>query len=98
MGRSPCFPISPETTPGAADLFRKAAETPHRMERTGADCIVNGPMKSGRPVMDIILIQPMISLIAGIMILIWPALLNYVVAAFLIVSGVLGLLPQLQQG
>jgi uncharacterized membrane protein HdeD (DUF308 family) len=48
--------------------------------------------------MDIILIQPMISLIAGIMILIWPALLNYVVAAFLIVSGVLGLLPQLQQG
>lgn len=46
--------------------------------------------------MDIILIQPLISLLAGIMILIWPALLNYVIAAFLIVSGVLGLLPQLQ--
>lgn len=48
--------------------------------------------------MDIIYIQPLISLVAGIMILIWPALLNYVIAAFLIVSGVLGLLPQLQNG
>lgn len=48
--------------------------------------------------MDIIYIQPLISLIAGILILVWPALLNYVIAAFLIVSGVLGLLPQLQNG
>lgn len=48
--------------------------------------------------MDVVLIQPLISLVAGIMILIWPALLNYVVAAFLIVSGILGLLPQLQNG
>lgn len=48
--------------------------------------------------MDVVYIQPLISLIAGIMILVWPALLNYVIAAFLIVSGVLGLLPHLQNG
>jgi len=48
--------------------------------------------------MDVIHIQPIISLVAGIVILVWPAILNYVIAAFLIVSGVLGLLPQLQNG
>jgi hypothetical protein len=36
-------------------------------------------------------LQPIVSLIAGILILIMPQLLNYIVAAFLIVSGVLGL-------
>jgi hypothetical protein len=34
---------------------------------------------------------PMISLIAGIAILIRPALLNYIVAAYLIVVGILGM-------
>jgi Protein of unknown function (DUF3096) len=41
------------------------------------------------------LIQPLIALIAGILILIMPRLLNYVVALYLIVIGVLGLLPML---
>ncbi|WP_158814036.1 DUF3096 domain-containing protein [Methylocapsa sp. S129] len=36
-------------------------------------------------------LQPIVSLIAGVLILIAPRLLNYVVAAFLIISGVLGL-------
>ncbi len=36
-------------------------------------------------------LQPIVSLIAGILILIVPRLLNYIVAIFLIVSGVLGL-------
>jgi len=36
---------------------------------------------------------PLISLLAGIAILIWPRLLNYIVAFYLIVFGVLGLLP-----
>ena len=36
-------------------------------------------------------IQPIVSLIAGVLILIMPQLLNYIVAAFLIVSGVIGL-------
>lgn len=36
-------------------------------------------------------LQPIVSLLAGILILIMPRLLNYIVAAFLIVSGLLGL-------
>jgi hypothetical protein len=36
-------------------------------------------------------LQPIVSLIAGILILIMPRLLNYIVAFFLIVSGRLGL-------
>jgi hypothetical protein len=38
------------------------------------------------------MIQPVIALIAGILILIRPALLNYIVAVYLIVIGALGLL------
>jgi len=40
-------------------------------------------------------IQPLVALIAGILILIAPRLLNYVVAAYLIFIGLTGLLPQL---
>jgi hypothetical protein len=36
--------------------------------------------------------QPVVALIAGILILVMPKLLNYIVAAYLIVFGVLGLL------
>jgi hypothetical protein len=38
------------------------------------------------------MIQPVIALVAGILILVRPALLNYIVAIYLIVIGVLGLL------
>jgi len=36
-------------------------------------------------------LQPIVALIAGVLILIMPRLLNYVVAIYLIVSGILGL-------
>jgi len=36
-------------------------------------------------------IQPLIALVAGILILVRPRLLNYIVAIYLIVIGVLGL-------
>jgi DUF3096 family protein len=36
-------------------------------------------------------IQPLVSLIAGILILMIPRLLNYIVAIYLIVIGILGL-------
>jgi hypothetical protein len=36
-------------------------------------------------------IQPVVALIAGILILIAPRLLNYIVAIYLIVVGVMGL-------
>lgn len=42
-----------------------------------------------------LVIQPLIALIAGILILIMPRLLNYVVAIYLILIGLAGLLPQI---
>jgi hypothetical protein len=38
-----------------------------------------------------LMLQPILAIIAGILILIIPQLLNYIVAIFLIVYGVLGL-------
>jgi hypothetical protein len=38
---------------------------------------------------------PLISLLAGISILIWPRLLNYIVAFYLILFGLVGLLPMM---
>ena len=40
-------------------------------------------------------LTPLIALIAGIVILIMPRLLNYIVALYLIITGLLGLFPQL---
>lgn len=40
-----------------------------------------------------IALQPLIALIAGILILIVPRLLNYVVAIYLIIIGIIGLAP-----
>ena len=40
-----------------------------------------------------IILQPLIALIAGILILIMPRLLNYIVAIYLIVIGLVGLFP-----
>ncbi len=37
-------------------------------------------------------LQPLAALIAGILILVFPRLLNYVVALYLIIVGVLGLM------
>jgi hypothetical protein len=41
--------------------------------------------------MTIIHLGPLISLIAGILILIMPRLLNYIVAIYLIIIGIIGL-------
>lgn len=40
-------------------------------------------------------LTPLISLIAGVLILIMPRLLNYIVALYLIAVGLLGLFPHL---
>ena len=42
---------------------------------------------------DILVIQPLVALIVGILILIFPRLLNYLVALYLIFVGVVGLWP-----
>jgi hypothetical protein len=42
-------------------------------------------------------LTPLISLIAGVLILVMPRLLNYIVAIYLIVVGLIGLFPNLAQ-
>ncbi|WP_081852872.1 DUF3096 domain-containing protein [Bosea sp. 117] len=41
---------------------------------------------------DVITLQPLVALIAGILILIMPRLLNYIVAIYLIFIGISGLM------
>ncbi len=44
--------------------------------------------------MDLMLAgPPLVSLVAGVTILVWPKLLNYIVAFYLIFFGIMGLLP-----
>ena len=44
---------------------------------------------------DLLLVQPVVALVAGILILLMPRLLNYIVAIYLIVAGAAGLWPHL---
>jgi len=48
--------------------------------------------------LGVLTIQPLIALIAGVLILLVPRLLNYIVAIYLIVVGILGLWPHLLSG
>ena len=45
--------------------------------------------------LNAMLLQPLVALIAGILILVVPRILNYVVAIYLIFIGVTGLWPHL---
>jgi hypothetical protein len=44
---------------------------------------------------DLVVIQPLVALIFGILILLMPRLLNYLVAIYLIVIGLIGLWPHI---
>jgi hypothetical protein len=44
---------------------------------------------------DVVVIPPLVALVAGIVILLVPRLLNYVIAIYLIVIGLIGLWPRL---
>jgi len=44
---------------------------------------------------DLVTIQPIVALIAGILILLLPQVLNYIVAIYLIFVGIVGLSPHL---
>lgn len=44
---------------------------------------------------SMLMLQPIVALIAGILILIAPRLLNYVVALYLIIIGITGIWPHL---
>ncbi len=40
-------------------------------------------------------LNPLISLIAGVVVLIFPAILNYIIAIYLILIGIFGLVGQM---
>jgi hypothetical protein len=42
---------------------------------------------------DLDIVGPILAILAGILILVIPRLLNYIVAIYLIVIGIIGLLP-----
>ena len=46
--------------------------------------------------MDPVLLNPLIALVAGVLILLMPRILNYVVAIYLISIGLIGLAQHLQ--
>jgi hypothetical protein len=52
-------------------------------------------IESRNMTLDVVALQPLAALIAGILILLIPRLLNYVVAVYLILIGLIGLWPHL---
>ena len=48
--------------------------------------------------LDMVTIQPLIALVFGILILLLPRILNYLVAVYLILVGLVGLFPHLLTG
>jgi DUF3096 family protein len=44
---------------------------------------------------SLVMLQPLVALVAGVLILAVPRLLNYIVALYLIIVGVVGLWPHL---
>jgi len=47
--------------------------------------------------LNLLLLQPVIALVAGILILLVPRILNYVVAIYLILVGLTGLWPHIMR-
>jgi hypothetical protein len=82
----------PSASPGArrsASLLPEAAFVRYK---------VSGAVTRERNVhftIDIVAIQPLLALIFGILILILPRILNYLVAIYLILIGLMGLWPHL---
>jgi hypothetical protein len=62
------------------------------MEPARLSCVGLGHLRQGAPMtVSIANLQPIVALIAGVLILIMPRLLNFIVAIYLIVIGILGL-------
>ena len=59
-----------------------------RRAMAGHDGVIKG---SSSMTVSIANLQPVVALIAGILILIMPRLLNYIVAIYLIIVGIIGL-------
>jgi len=73
------------------DAFRRQAD-PSGKPRTDVAQIAAEPSRFQEAMMNMTLsLAPLVSLLAGILILVVPRLLNYIVAIYLIVIGLLGL-------
>jgi hypothetical protein len=57
----------------------------------GCRTLASESRRSSRNAMEVVILSPLVALIAGILILIVPRLLNYIVAIYLILIGLLGL-------
>ena len=60
-----------------------------------ARCIRQTPEGLSAMHVDVITIQPLVALLFGILILILPRLLNYLIAIYLIFIGLVGLFPHI---
>ena len=60
-----------------------------------ARCIRQTPKDCQTMHVDVITIQPLVALLFGILILILPRLLNYLIAIYLIFIGLVGLFPHI---
>jgi hypothetical protein len=76
-----CAPSIVDRDRRAVGAARKARDTRTGQQRN----------QRRRAVLINVNLQPIVALIAGILILIMPRLLNYIVAIYLIVIGILGL-------
>jgi hypothetical protein len=67
-----------------------------RPEPGFARCLDNSGSAKGQFMhMNIIMLQPLVALLFGILILILPRLLNYLIAIYLILIGLAGLFPHM---
>jgi|SRR6516164_7859728 hypothetical protein len=65
-------------------------------DRQPSSGVVSSGRKGGETMhVDVIAIQPLLALLFGILILILPRLLNYLIAVYLIFFGLVGLFPHL---
>jgi hypothetical protein len=80
-------------TPGAGNLQgRRDIRANVQIDSAGRlfDLRSEAPQPRGNA-MEVVVLPPLVALIAGILILIVPRLLNYIVAIYLILIGLLGL-------
>jgi hypothetical protein len=56
---------------------------------------ISGAVLEDAMPVSLLTVQPLVALLFGILILVMPRLLNYLVAIYLILVGVMGLWPQL---
>jgi hypothetical protein len=83
----------PHSTFAAIDVFQPAPL--NSLRSTTFDLNSTTDIGRNNMTIDFVALQPLAALIAGILILLIPRLLNYVVAIYLILIGLIGLWPHL---